>query len=404
MEGAIRATLVLLSVLPELDWALGQRAPCYECEVYKDSHPQSKPYEEIRSHCTYPCECPSRAPTCPPDVSVVRDGCGCCPICAHQQGEQCDGTSLCDEKRGLVCQYPHRGATKGVCQAIKGLPCTVYNRTYDNGETFLLDCRTQCACQNGTYACASLCPQEYISPQGSCRHPRLVDVPGQCCREWMCDSATAQRPLDCRQDLTQWSPCSSSCGLGFSHRVSNVNPLCRLQNETRLCHTRPCEDDTMLPVASLQHARHHHVRRGHECKATQRVSGPVRLRVGPCRSRKRFRPKFCGMCAGNGQCCEPQLSTTIRVEFWCRRSTAEAVLALSQPGSSFWVAESQHEAESSHHHWHTVIFNVQWVLKCHCASTCSTDDGGGGGGAVTAPATNSDGEVILHRVHRTAAP
>ena len=31
--------------------------------------------------------------------------------------------------------------------AIKGLPCTVYNRTYDNGETFLLDCRTQCACQ-----------------------------------------------------------------------------------------------------------------------------------------------------------------------------------------------------------------------------------------------------------------
>ena len=43
--------------------------------------------------------------------------------------------------------------------------------------------------QNGTYACASLCPQEYISPQGSCRHPRLVEVPGQCCREWMCDSA-----------------------------------------------------------------------------------------------------------------------------------------------------------------------------------------------------------------------
>jgi hypothetical protein len=46
--------------------------------------------------------------------------------------------------------------------------------------------------QNGTYACASLCPQEYISPQGSCRHPRLVELPGQCCREWMCDSAAGQ--------------------------------------------------------------------------------------------------------------------------------------------------------------------------------------------------------------------
>lgn len=30
---------------------------------------------------------------------------------------------------------------------VKGLPCTVYNKTYDNGETFRLDCRTQCTCQ-----------------------------------------------------------------------------------------------------------------------------------------------------------------------------------------------------------------------------------------------------------------
>lgn len=30
---------------------------------------------------------------------------------------------------------------------IKGLPCTVDNKTFDNGETFMLDCRTQCSCQ-----------------------------------------------------------------------------------------------------------------------------------------------------------------------------------------------------------------------------------------------------------------
>ncbi|XP_021941997.1 WNT1-inducible-signaling pathway protein 1-like, partial [Zootermopsis nevadensis] len=147
MEAMLRAALIMMSVLPEVERAWGQRAPCYECEVYKDSHPQSRPYEEIRSHCSYPCECPSRQPACPEGVSVVRDGCGCCAICARQQGEPCDGTTLCDEKRGLVCQYPHHAAVKGVCQAIKGLPCRVYNKTYDNGETFLLDCRTQCACQ-----------------------------------------------------------------------------------------------------------------------------------------------------------------------------------------------------------------------------------------------------------------
>lgn len=73
-------------------------------------------FPQIRSHCSYPCECPSRQPACPEGVSVVRDGCGCCAICARQQGEPCDGTTLCDEKRGLVCQYPHHAAVKGVCQ------------------------------------------------------------------------------------------------------------------------------------------------------------------------------------------------------------------------------------------------------------------------------------------------
>jgi hypothetical protein len=52
-----------------------------------------------------------------------------------------------------------------------------------------------------------------------------------------------------------------------------------------------------------------------------------------------------------------------------------------------------------------VFFGVQWILKCHCAESCSEE--------VTLPEqellatarpTNGEGEVILHRVHRTAAP
>lgn len=51
METMLRAALVVLSVLPEVERVWGQRAPCYECEVYKDAHPLSRPYEEVSLNC-----------------------------------------------------------------------------------------------------------------------------------------------------------------------------------------------------------------------------------------------------------------------------------------------------------------------------------------------------------------
>lgn len=47
-------------------------------------------------------------------------------------------------------------------------------------------------------------------------------------------------PSACIEKSTQWSPCSRSCGAGVSTRVSNQNPACKLQMETRLCKVRPC--------------------------------------------------------------------------------------------------------------------------------------------------------------------
>lgn len=57
--------------------------------------------------------------------------------------------------------------------------------------------------------------------------------------------------------------------------------------------------------------------KGHECKATHRLSEPVFLKFGPCRSRKRFRPKYCGICPIPGMDCKPTLSTTVNVDFIC---------------------------------------------------------------------------------------
>ncbi|XP_046401145.1 uncharacterized protein LOC124167274 [Ischnura elegans] len=333
MFGALHLVLLGLAII----CAESQNPPCPECESNTDVPPEADPFSQIRTHCTYPCECPPPgALQCPENVSVVRDGCGCCEVCARQRGEPCDGNALCDPRKGLVCEFPpEKPFGPGQCEVIKGLPCTVFNKTYDNGESFLLDCRTQCTCQNGTYACASLCPQESISPKGTCLHPRLVEVPGQCCREWMCDSSNIMRPpLPCTRRFTAWSSCSSPCGLGLSTRVayndteidsylSSSESDCGASGgvEVRLCQEKACvpEDNSVLnplmPQLTPIKARHHHVRKGHECKATQRPSGPVRLRVGPCRSRKRFRPRSCGNCPG--ACCRPVLTHTIRVLFAC---------------------------------------------------------------------------------------
>lgn len=302
--------MALVLLLCTLAAASAQRAPCYECELFKEEHPDSHPYEEIRSHCTYPCECPP-TPVCREGVHLITDGCGCCQVCARQQGDVCDGTHLCDEEKGLVCEYSSETAPTGTCRAIKGASCSVGNKTYDDGESFTPDCRTQCSCQNGTYGCVSLCSRENVHPSSSCVNPRLVPVAGKCCRDWMCDAAALSEPR-CRVVEGEWSACSASCGVGLSIRLSNGNDDCMLRNETRLCQLRPCD----VTRVQLSHTTHHHIRRGHQCKATVRSSSPDRLRFENCTSVRSFHSKFCGVC-GARVCCDPVSTSTRSEEFIC---------------------------------------------------------------------------------------
>lgn len=46
--------------------------------------------------------------------------------------------------------------------------------------------------------------------------------------------------VNCLVQTTEWSVCSKTCGMGISTRVTNDNPQCQLEKESRLCFVRFC--------------------------------------------------------------------------------------------------------------------------------------------------------------------
>lgn len=253
--------------------------------------------------CPAECLCPP-TPTCPRGVSWVADSCGCCKVCATQFNQECNDDWPCDHIKGLHCHLGAAGARplRGLCRPeIQGLPCEINGHVYQHGETFGSSCMYQCSCMSGVVRCIPSCPHLGSAP--SCARPHLVTPPGDCCAEWVCDDednripeeeaglATRSDPPDlprsrpnhisprllppppqkpqqasaqlsikevltlsreevllraavaasCFPVTTNWTDCSSTCGMGLSSRVTNENLACRLVHETRLCEIRSCD-------------------------------------------------------------------------------------------------------------------------------------------------------------------
>ncbi|KAH8307297.1 hypothetical protein KR044_009188, partial [Drosophila immigrans] len=126
--------------------------------------------------------------------------------------------------------------------------CSVGNTTFAHGATFKLDCKTQCVCENGRHACSTLCPNEQLpAPEDtiSCRSPRLVEVPGHCCKMWLCENPTADVYVTCHNSSISgnWSACSSVCGLGIATRQTTTHTGCHQLSNLRLCENRRCGQD-----------------------------------------------------------------------------------------------------------------------------------------------------------------
>ncbi|XP_021107461.1 WNT1-inducible-signaling pathway protein 1 isoform X3 [Heterocephalus glaber] len=110
---------------------------------------------------------------------------------------------------------------------------------------------------------------------------------------------------NCLPYTSPWSPCSTSCGLGISTRVSNANAQCWPEQESRLCNLRPCDVD-IRP----------HIKEGKKCLAVFQPEAPMNFTLAGCVSTRTYRPKYCGVCMDN-RCCIPYKSKTIEVSFQC---------------------------------------------------------------------------------------
>ncbi|XP_030636143.1 CCN family member 1-like [Chanos chanos] len=308
----------------------------------------------VGASCPAVCECPAEPRACPPGVSLVPDGCGCCKVCAAQLNEDCGVALPCDHHKGLECNHGNDVTlTTGVCRAkLEGRSCEYNGRIFQNGESFHVGCKHQCTCIDGAVGCAPLCTTQLPLASPSCPYPRLVRIPGQCCfsvdchkgaigppevrpkrphahsRQHKPDSSRLTNEVEgrgkgwesehdnkhlsewshlkekCVIQTTDWSQCSRSCGMGVSSRITNDNAQCKLVKETRLCNIRPCTSLAPSP------------KKGKKCTRTQKAPEPVRLSFAGCHSVRPYRPNYCGVCV-DGRCCSPRTSRTVTVSFRC---------------------------------------------------------------------------------------
>uniref|UniRef100_A0A8D0GIY5 IGFBP N-terminal domain-containing protein n=1 Tax=Sphenodon punctatus TaxID=8508 RepID=A0A8D0GIY5_SPHPU len=107
-----------------------------------------------KEFCHWPCKCPP-VPTCAPGVSLVKDGCGCCKICAKQAGEICNEADACDSHKGLYCDYTadRPKYETGVCAYMIAVGCELNGVYYLNGQAFQPSPLFKCLCVSGAIGC-----------------------------------------------------------------------------------------------------------------------------------------------------------------------------------------------------------------------------------------------------------
>ena len=150
---------------------------------------------------------------------------------------------------------------------------------------------------------------------------------------------------DCPVQTTEWSPCSRECGWGIRERITNDNEDCEMKKETKLCQLKPCHHvtsiKTMLNVSVQSSGQVQPINRllddlcgfqngfdpknlnslfqsnkyiNKACLKTTRPKDPVTYTFSGCKSKRQYKPRYCGLCKDD-RCCEPEETETVNVTF-----------------------------------------------------------------------------------------
>ncbi|XP_051781213.1 cellular communication network factor 6 [Erpetoichthys calabaricus] len=276
---------------------------------------------ERRQFCHWPCKCPPK-PLCAPGISRVKDGCGCCTICARQVGESCNEADICDPHKGMYCDF---SADKpryevGVCAYMMAEGCELKGEFYLNGQAFQPSPLYKCMCVAGAIGCTpafthKLAMIQYNAPSESEKPAHLIAVKQpkkhQQDTAYRAMPAYRDRPVSwkrtCLLQSTPWSPCSKTCGMGISIKVDNNNSKCEMKKDRRLCFLRPCDNNTLRNIK---------IPKGKTCQPKFQSSKPEKFALSGCTSIKNYKPTYCGICTDK-RCCIPNKSKMIPVEFNC---------------------------------------------------------------------------------------